>query len=1568
MKRFNLIILFFLLVSSVVLCAPGDITAPLTPTSIGALSSSGTAPNTFYVPWSQLLNIPYYISTIAGATDYNSYFMGIGKAYTSGTSDNALSLGNIVASSYLTSSSAISLYQPIGSYFLTTGTLSYTQVYGLSTVAHSSNYSDLSGNPTNLNQFTNGPGYQTLTGTVATITGTIPSTQVSGIVTTIAGATDNSTYFTGTSARMALSLSGTITNTQVTGLGTSSTHDTSDFATASQGAEADTALQSITAGTAITTSTLSKNVTVNFVNPGYITSSGTSLLISGTIPSSQVSGLAAVATSGSYGSLSGVPTNLNQFTNGPGYQTLTGTVALITGTIPASQVTGVTATIAGATDYASYFMGVGKSYTSGTSDYALLSGTALLITGTIPNTQVSGLGSAALVSTTTFATSAQGSEADTALQGITAGTAITTSTAGKNVTVNFVNPGYQTTSGTVTMITGTIAGATQVSGTVSHASTALTGGLSGLKLVVQDNIGYAVTDDNDIYVNAIYAYIAYSAYYGGVTGCTLAVNYSGYVYDDNLLALNAWYADSASYAYYADSASYANSANYAAYASYASQSFTGFFGDYGYTLNGSNGDFLQSNGSGSGLTGTGSTLHIPWTNILSAPSFITSSGTSAATTGTIAGATQVSGTVPVSSNSLSLGGVSASSYLLSSSASTLYQLVSATNAQTQFTAPAPVFAATSATFPYAVAGANNVETQVLVDARAGINHATTGIMAASGTLLATTNFYVVTATGNTTLVLPSTTSVGAGVQTIRILNQGNGTVAGTVTVSGSGSETLNGSSTYTITNSPGQAASFTADSTNTNWFVTTNTLAYNWIDATGNWSDTTKWMNGYAANANHALATFPITTGTITLNQPVTLGRVTSSGGSPLFTGGTLTLQNNGASSVITTISGTASIASIISGSANLTKSGTGILVDTGSNTYTGGTTVTSGGLVTGINNKSLGTGTCTVSNGGQLVLSGGTYANFLNISGTGYIGATYPVAVYSSTTSYSTGVVTLSSSASLGVVNGISQYYFGIITGTGDLHFGFVGGAGTTQLVASNIYVGNTYVDYGTLQIGSNSGTTSSVGTGNIVVATGANLASDLGGSAVFYKQVSGGGNFIATGNASGTLTMTATNTYTGSTSVNRGTLQAGLSSNVTGGPFGVNSQLITVNTSGYNVDINNYNVSIGSLLGGGTAGGNVTLGTGTLTLGGDGTSPIYAGAITGAGDVVKVGPGSQILTGTSTYTGNTRINNGGYQIGNNNALGAIGTGLITGSSTGHLAMARSDNTTFSNNMSGSVQFWKYYPSTCTLTGTSTSTGLIGVYGGTISVSSPSNAGTMSLQLGNAALACGFIWTGATSSTLSNNLQFNGTTGPITLTQSGSGNVLFSGGISNTGSGAKTLILNGIGSGNASIKNPIIDYNSSNPLTLQKQDYGVWILNGTSTYTGGTTISSGTLAVGSANALGTGTCTIANSTGSTLQTGTSAISTTALIIPGGLVCGGLLSQISVTTNGTTTTGTISVTGTTALGGCKINVINTLSVGVYTIITSTGTMSGTVPVLGTNSSGRTITFAQVGNNLVMTAT
>jgi len=164
----------------------------------------------------------------------------------------------------------------------------------------------------------------------------------------------------------------------------------------------------------------------------------------------------------------------------------------------------------------------------------------------------------------------------------------------------------------------------------------------------------------------------------------------------------------------------------------------------------------------------------------------------------------------------------------------------------------------------------------------------------------------------------------------------------------------------------------------------------------------------------------------------------------------------------------------------------------------------------------------------------------------------------------------------------------------------------------------------------------------------------------------VTGANNLtIGTSGNTGTVVLAGANTYTGATAVNYGTAKAGVGSvaNVSGA-FGNNSAVTMGNNAGATLDLNGYNTRIGSLAGGGATGGNVTLGTATLTVGGNNTSPAaYSGVISGGADpatgvsLYKIGTGNLQLSRANTFTGKIVIDGGGNHgkliAGNNNGTG---------------------------------------------------------------------------------------------------------------------------------------------------------------------------------------------------------------------------------------------------------------------------------------------------------------------------
>ena len=222
------------------------------------------------------------------------------------------------------------------------------------------------------------------------------------------------------------------------------------------------------------------------------------------------------------------------------------------------------------------------------------------------------------------------------------------------------------------------------------------------------------------------------------------------------------------------------------------------------------------------------------------------------------------------------------------------------------------------------------------------------------------------------------------------------------------------------------------------------------------------------------------------------------------------------------------------------------------------------------------------------------------------------------------------------------------------------------------------------------------------------------------------------------------------------------------------------------------NTTISLGTLqLGnGGTSGSIVTNVTDNGTLAFDRSDTVtFASVISGSGSVAQIGSGATILTADSTYTGGTTISLGTLQLGNGGTTGSI-LGDVTDNGT--LAFNRSDVVTFPGLISGSGTVAQIGPGTTILTADSTYAG-----GTTISL------GT--LQLGN----------GGTSGSIVGDVADNGT-----LAFNRSDTVTFAGVISGTGSVAQ------IGPGTT-------------------------ILTGNSTYTGGTTISLGTLQLGNGGTSG---------------------------------------------------------------------------------------------------------------------
>ena len=121
------------------------------------------------------------------------------------------------------------------------------------------------------------------------------------------------------------------------------------------------------------------------------------------------------------------------------------------------------------------------------------------------------------------------------------------------------------------------------------------------------------------------------------------------------------------------------------------------------------------------------------------------------------------------------------------------------------------------------------------------------------------------------------------------------------------------------------------------------------------------------------------------------------------------------------------------------------------------------------------------------------------------------------------------------------------------------------------------------------------------------------------------------------GTLLLNGAASYTGGTMIDAGTVEAG-ANNV----FATTGLVTLANDATADLDVNGLTETIGSLSGGGSVGGNVSLGAGSLYVG-DATTQTYAGVIGGiGGNLIKQGSGTLVLANSETYTGTTTIAGG--------------------------------------------------------------------------------------------------------------------------------------------------------------------------------------------------------------------------------------------------------------------------------------------------------------------------------------
>lgn len=594
-----------------------------------------------------------------------------------------------------------------------------------------------------------------------------------------------------------------------------------------------------------------------------------------------------------------------------------------------------------------------------------------------------------------------------------------------------------------------------------------------------------------------------------------------------------------------------------------------------------------------------------------------------------------------------------------------------------------------------------------------------------------------------------------------------------------------------------------------------------------------------------------------------------------------------------------------------------------------------------------------------------------------------------------------------------------GVISGTGRL---IKTGAGTVTLSGTNTFTGGLSINEGTIRISGGAGVGAAPASfvADMVVINGGTLeytgsgvtsSSNRGfalGSGVGTISVSGSGVYqlgaaisdyagqagVLRKTGAGTLYLNpdTSSSFSGGTTVVSGTLQFGATGSlgtgmVTLGSSGGGSATLESVRGGYTAS-NNITVASGSggtltLFASSTANfnstfsGSVTLND-NLTVRSDSVSGFamrLTGAISGSSNITKTGTGTARLENNNTgYSGTTTISAGTVQLGNNSTTGGIGSGAIVNNGT--LAISRSNALTLNNDMSGTGVLVQAGAGTTTISNAdNTWSGGTIVASGTLEYGRTGSLGTGGITLGSV---------GGGNATLDNYLAGWTTSNTIT-TVAGSGGVLT---LAMTGTTNFTSLF----SGNVVLNDSLVIQSEaatsfamrmtgeiSGSGNITKTGAGVLRLENTNTYSGTTTISTGTLQLGNNSAAGSvGTGDIINNSALLLLRSNAVALTQQISGTGSVTQSGsgttTLSNANTYSGGTTVNGgALMVTNTSgsATGTGSVNVTSTL--GGTGKISPTGTnmvaLGGAVQpgLAGTNNGVGTLSFTPVDGNVLFQA-
>ena len=821
----------------------------------------------------------------------------------------------------------------------------------------------------------------------------------------------------------------------------------------------------------------------------------------------------------------------------------------------------------------------------------------------------------------------------------------------------------------------------------------------------------------------------------------------------------------------------------------------------------------------------------------------------------------------------------------------------------------------------------------------------------------------VSGTGNISM----TGAAGAGL----IFNQvGNSTYSGnisganaTLTKQGTGTLSLTGNNSY------GGGTTLTAGVLNlgsANAISNIGTISFGGGTLQHSTNNTTDYSNRFGAtgqvynidtNGNDitlvsALGAGSLTklgSGTLTLTGSDTnINAITISGGSlQVGNGGTTGALRSSSSLTVATTSNTALIFNhsddlsfgslTINGAGGLTQAGSGALNFTANTASYGGPTYVKAGTL------NFGTS----GGGGRLIVDSGAtfkYTGPISVGSLSGAGTVYGVS--------STGSVGLT----VGGDNTNSEFS-GVFMG------GASGGPSITKTgTGTFIYTGSLSGSFygistansstGTLQIGNGGVNQGDLGSTSLGVSFGSTVIinrSDDVSIAGLTGSASGSGTFVV--NTPGTVTLTRTGSFAGTVLLNSGTLSLSPSTLASTGTLyqGSGAPSLAFKFAGGTLkysanDTYDYSVNFSNV-----AGQNYLIDT-------NGQTVTFAKALTSSGgSLTKLDsaatPGTLILKGANTYNGTTTISAGALEVGDSilGTPGTLGAGTAPVVNNGTLKINSSYAYALTNSISGSGNLIQAGSGTTTVSGTNSFIGGIKINAGTLILGSTNalgNLGAISFGGGTLQYATGF--------TTDYSNRFDTSNGQAYRINTNGQDITFA------------SALGGVGS------------------SLSKLGLGTLTLNGDDTYSGVTTLSTGTLKAGSATAFGTGAINVASgavldlngqtmtSTGGLTVTGTGISNSGPLINSStlGATYAGLVTlgsnitikggtgTIALTNAGTITGSGYALTLDGAAGGSIASILGTGAGTLTKAGASTWTLSGANTYTGTTTvSNGTLTLS-----------